>query len=41
MHDRPGGGGSTALRSVLWLLLGGWVGAWMLFGAVVAPTLFR
>ena len=41
MRDRPGGWGSTALRSALWLLLGGWVGAWMLFGAVVAPTLFR
>ncbi len=24
--------GDTALRSILWLLLGGWVGAWFLFG---------
>jgi hypothetical protein len=30
----------TAPRALLWLLLGGWVGAWMLFGAVVAPTAF-
>jgi hypothetical protein len=28
-------------RAALWLLLGGWVGAWVLFGAVIAPTAFR
>lgn len=35
------GWADTAQRMVLWLLLGGWVGAWFLFGAVVAPTAFR
>lgn len=30
----------TALRTALWLLLGGWFGAYLLFGAVVAPTAF-
>jgi hypothetical protein len=30
-----------ALRSALWLLLGGWVGAWVLFGAVVSRVAFR
>ena len=29
------------LRSALWLTLGAWVGAWLLFGGVVAPTAFR
>ena len=29
-----------ALRSALWLLLGGWIGAWLLFGLVVAPISF-
>jgi len=32
--------GQTALRSCLWLLLGGWFGSYLLFGAVVAPTAF-
>ncbi len=31
----------TALRSLLWLLLGGWLGSWALFGLVIAPTAFR
>jgi hypothetical protein len=31
----------TALRSTLWLLLGGWLGAWLCFATVVAPTAFR
>ncbi len=31
----------TALRGALWLLLGSWVGAWLLFGLVVAPVVFR
>ncbi len=30
----------TALRGALWLLLGSWVGAWLLFGLVVAPVAF-
>jgi len=30
-----------ALRSALWLLLGGWIGAWGVFALVVAPTAFR
>ncbi len=30
-----------ALRSGLWLLLGSWIGGWLLFGLVVAPTVFR
>ncbi len=30
-----------ALRTALWLLLGGWVGSWGLFGMVVAPTAFQ
>lgn len=30
-----------ALRALLWLLLGGWIGAWLCFGLVVAPTAFR
>jgi uncharacterized protein DUF4149 len=29
------------LRGVLWLLLGGWVGSWLLFALIVAPTAFR
>jgi hypothetical protein len=29
------------IRFLLWLLLGGWVGAWVTFGALVAPTAFR
>jgi hypothetical protein len=31
----------VVLRTALWLLLGGWVGSWGLFGMVVAPTAFR
>jgi hypothetical protein len=33
--------GGIALRSALWLLLGGWIGAWGMFALVVAPTAFR
>lgn len=33
--------GRFALRIGLWLVLGGWIGAWFFFGAVVAPTAFR
>jgi hypothetical protein len=34
-------GWELLLRSALWLTLGTWIGAWLLFGAVVAPTAFR
>lgn len=27
-------------RALLWLLLGGWIGAWVSFGLVVAPAVF-
>ena len=30
-----------ALRASLWLLLGSWIGAWLCFGLVIAPTAFR
>ncbi len=30
-----------ALRSSLWLLLGTWIGGWLCFGLVIAPTAFR
>lgn len=33
--------GETALRSALWLLLGGWIGAWFLFAFGVTTTAFR
>lgn len=36
---RPTSGHPIA-RIALWLLLGGWFGAFLLFGAVVAPTAF-
>jgi hypothetical protein len=32
---------ATLLRGLLWLLLGGWIGSWLLFALVVAPTAFR
>jgi hypothetical protein len=31
----------AALRGALWITLGSWVGIWILFGLVVAPTAFR
>jgi len=31
----------AVLRSLLWLLLGGWVGSWACFGILIAPTAFR
>ena len=34
-------GWELLLRSALWLTLGAWIGAWLLFGGVVAPTAFR
>lgn len=33
--------GDVWLRAISWLLLGGWIGAWVLFAFVVAPTAFR
>jgi hypothetical protein len=32
--------GRPVVRTVLWLLLGGWFGGYFLFGAVIAPTAF-
>lgn len=32
---------TALLRGLLWVLLGGWVGSWLLFALVVAPTAFR
>jgi hypothetical protein len=29
------------LRGLLWMLLGSWIGSWLLFALVVAPTVFR
>jgi hypothetical protein len=40
MGERPAAC-DLVLRSALWLTLGGWIGAWLLFGTVVAPTAFR
>ena len=34
-------GVETAARATLWLLLGGWVGAWLLFSLGVTTTAFR
>lgn len=31
----------SGAQSLLWLLLGAWIGTWLLFGAVIAPTAFR
>jgi len=36
----PGSSRDIALRTGLWLLLGGWVGAWMYFGVVVSRVAF-
>ena len=32
--------GGAGARTTLWLLLGGWFGSYLLFGAVIAPTAF-
>lgn len=34
-------GSLFALRATLWLVLGSWLGAWLLFAVGVAPTAFR
>ena len=36
-----GGWGDTLLRSALWLLLGGWIGAWFLFAFGVSRVAFQ
>jgi hypothetical protein len=41
MALRAGSAGATWLHGALWLLLGGWLGAWILFAFAVAPTAFR
>jgi hypothetical protein len=41
MDRAPGTGRQASLRAALWLLLGGWLGAWFLFAFGVAPTAFR
>jgi hypothetical protein len=40
MSPPPGNPRDVALRTGLWLLLGGWVGAWIFFGAVVSRVAF-
>jgi hypothetical protein len=40
MSGTPGNSRDIALRTGLWLLLGGWVGAWMFFGGVVSRIAF-
>jgi hypothetical protein len=32
--------GPSLIRASLWMLLGGWFGAYLLFGAAIAPTIF-
>ena len=41
MRPAPNGASATSLRAALWLLLGGWLGAWALFAFVIAPNAFR
>jgi hypothetical protein len=41
MESTGAGLGAVVLRGSLWLLLGGWLGAWFLFAFSVAPTAFR
>jgi len=40
MSQAPTAGGRPLVRTCLWLLLGGWFGSYLLFGAVIAPTAF-
>jgi hypothetical protein len=40
MSAPPGNPRDVALRTGLWLLLGGWVGAWIFFGVVVSRVAF-
>ena len=41
MPSAPGGARDVALRCALWVLLGGWIGAWALFAFVVARVAFE
>ena len=41
MSTSARGAAGTWLRGLSWLLLGGWIGAWVLFAFVIAPTAFR
>lgn len=41
MRSPARGRSGVWLRAISWLLLGGWIGAWVLFAFVVAPTAFR
>ncbi len=41
MRPDPSGASAVWLHAALWLLLAGWLGAWILFAFVVAPTAFR
>ena len=41
MHIAARGVGAVWLRALSWLVLGGWLGAWVLFAFVIAPTAFR
>ena len=41
MRTPPRGAGGLWLRAISWGLLGGWIGAWLFFAFVVAPTAFR
>ena len=40
MRSAPGGARDLALRCALWVVLGGWNGAWALFAFVVARVAF-
>jgi hypothetical protein len=41
MPERRGWLREFGLHFFLWLLLGGWIGSWVTFGGLVAPTAFR
>jgi hypothetical protein len=41
MAGAPGANAGALVRGALWLLLGGWLGAWTLFALGVAPVVFR
>lgn len=41
MHGLPRGAAGPWLGALSWLLLGGWIGAWVFFAFAVAPTAFR
>ena len=41
MHGLARGAAGPWLGALWWLLLGGWIGAWVFFAFAVAPTAFR